>query len=367
MQITDTKVIDRYYQALLDRNPSYLGSFYVAVKTTSIFCISTCRARKPKLKNVDFFTDLQEVLQQGYRPCKICKPTEVMHDPPEYIQQAMMLVSQHPKEKISDQRLRNERISPSAVRRWFQRHYGITYQAYQRMLRINEAFQELKNGKSTTAVAYDQGYESLSGFGYTFKKLMGKSPQKSTAKNIIQLTRIQTPLGPMFLGATQQGVCLFEFTDRRMLETEFRDLQAKLNAKILMGENQHIVEARRQVEEYFLGKREAFNLPLDAPGTPFQQKVWKELQSIEYGTTRSYQEQAIQINQRRAVRAVAAANGQNRISIIIPCHRVIGKDGSLTGYGGGLQRKKWLLDFEEKNKAQREQREESITSSALPT
>ena len=363
MQVTDTKIIDQYYQALLDRNPSYLGSFYVAVKTTSIFCISTCRARKPKLKNVDFYTDLRDVLQHGYRPCKICKPTEIMHEPPAFIQQAIMLVSQHPKEKISDQHLRNEGISPSAVRRWFQRHYGMTYQAYQRMLRINQAFQELKNGKSTTEVAYDQGFESLSGFGYTFKKLMGKSPQKSTNKNIIQLTRIQTPIGPMFLGATKQGVCLFEFTDRRMLETEFRDLQAKLNAKILLGENQHTVEARSQIQEYFQGERTAFNLSLDAPGTPFQQEVWHELQSIEYGTTRSYQEQALRIGRRKAVRAVAVANGQNRISIIIPCHRVIGKDGSLTGYGGGLPRKKWLLDFEAKNKSKEPHKEE--ISSAL--
>ena len=153
----------------------------------------------------------------------------------------------------------------------------------------------------------------------------------------------------MFGCATNKGVCLFEFANRRMLETEFKDLTKRLNAVILPGENEHLKQLQNEISEYFKGDRESFSIELDAPGTSFQQKVWKMLMTIPYGKTWSYQEQSIQLKKPKAVRAVANANGQNRIAIIIPCHRVIGKDGSLTGYGGGLERKKWLLDFERKN------------------
>ena len=121
-----------------------------------------------------------------------------------------------------------------------------------------------------------------------------------------------------------------------------------MNESIEEGENEHLTALRKQLDEYFSGNRKEFNIPLVTPGTDFQKAVWKELLEIPYGTTRSYQEQADALNRPDSVRAVANANGMNRISIIIPCHRVIGSDGSLTGYGGGLKRKKWLLDHEKK-------------------
>jgi AraC family transcriptional regulator of adaptative response/methylated-DNA-[protein]-cysteine methyltransferase len=166
---------------------------------------------------------------------------------------------------------------------------------------------------------------------------------------VILINRFTSPLGPRFVCATDEGICLLEFTDRRMLETEFRDLQKRLNATILIEENDHSKHAKRQLQEYFAGRRKTFTVPLHAPGTDFQQQVWKRLQDIPYGSTVSYQEQARRLGNPKAVRAVARANGMNRIAIIIPCHRVIGKDGSLTGYGGGLERKKWLLEHEQKN------------------
>jgi len=117
----------------------------------------------------------------------------------------------------------------------------------------------------------------------------------------------------------------------------------------LPGENPHFDLLRKEIGEYFEGKRKSFSVPLDAPGTEFQKSVWEELKRIPYGKTISYKTQAAKLKKPEAVRAVANANGHNRISIIIPCHRVIGEDGTLTGYGGGLWRKKWLLDFEKKN------------------
>lgn len=177
---------------------------------------------------------------------------------------------------------------------------------------------------------------------------MGKSPQNSTNKNIILINRLTTPLGPMFICTTDFGVCLLEFVDRKMLETEFKDLQVKLKANIVVGENEHIKQAKIELTEYFNGTRKTFDVKLDSPGTEFQQLVWANLLKINYGKTSTYQQQAINIKNPKAIRAVASANGHNRISILMPCHRVIGKDGKLTGYGGGLERKKWLLDHEEK-------------------
>ena len=218
------------------------------------------------------------------------------------------------------------------------------------MLRINSAFQELKKGKQVTDSAFNSGYNSLSGFGYTFKVLVGDSPKESKDKSVILISRVTSPLGPMFICATDKGICLVEFTDRKMLETEFRDLQKKLNAVILQGENEHSKACKKQLKEYFEGNRNSFQVNLDLPGSPFQHTVWEELQKIPYGSTSTYQQMAMRINKGTAVRAMANANGHNRVSIIVPCHRVIGKDGKLTGYGGGLQRKQWLLDHELKHK-----------------
>jgi AraC family transcriptional regulator of adaptative response/methylated-DNA-[protein]-cysteine methyltransferase len=165
---------------------------------------------------------------------------------------------------------------------------------------------------------------------------------------MIKLTKINTPLGEMVAGATDEGICLLEFSDRRMLSTEYKDLKRLLKTTFEDGQNRHLKALKKQLNEYLEGKRKEFDVHLITPGTEFQQAVWQELQSIPFGTTRSYQEQAIALNKPDSIRAVANANGMNRISIVIPCHRVIGSDGRLTGYGGGLKRKKWLLDHEKK-------------------
>jgi len=164
MLITEQLKIDSYYEALIKRDPDYIGVFYVGVKTTGIFCISTCRARKPKLKNVEFYSKLEDLLIHGYRPCKICKPTENSESTPDYVLKALKLLNESEKQKVSDADLSNENISPEKIRRWFKHNHGITYQAYQRMIRINKAFQQLQKGKKVTDSAFSSGYESLSGF-----------------------------------------------------------------------------------------------------------------------------------------------------------------------------------------------------------
>jgi AraC family transcriptional regulator of adaptative response/methylated-DNA-[protein]-cysteine methyltransferase len=350
MQVNNLSEIQKYYTALLERDPGFVGIFYVGVKTTGVFCISTCRARKPKPENVEFFRDLKDALRFGYRPCKICRPAENAFEMPEMVSKALLIIKENPFQKVSDYQLVKIGIQPEKVRRWFKQNYGITFQAYQRMIRINSAFKEIQNGENVTSSAYGSGYNSLSGFGYTFKKLTGHAPEKSKEKDLILMSRFNTPLGPMYACSTNQGICLLEFTDRRMLETEFHDLQRRLNAKIVAGENEHIVQLKQELQEYFEGKRQTFDVKLYTPGSVFQQAVWDLLLQVPYGTTVSYMEQALKLNAPKAVRAVASANGHNRVCIVIPCHRVIGSDGNLTGYAGGLERKRWLLEHEKGNR-----------------
>jgi len=157
---------------------------------------------------------------------------------------------------------------------------------------------------------------------------------------------VRSPLGPLVAGATAAGVCLLEFTERRMLERQFRILRRRFSAAIVPGSNTHLDLAARELDSYFSGSLREFHVPLAAPGTEFQERVWAAVRAIPYGETRSYEQIARTTGAPDAARAVGTANGMNRIAILIPCHRVITKDGQLGGYGGGLWRKQRLLELE---------------------
>ncbi|KRD11603.1 XRE family transcriptional regulator [Flavobacterium sp. Root901] len=346
MELTD----DIMYEAAINKDSSFEGVFFTAVKTTGIFCRPTCTARKPKRENVEFFTNSKEAILKGYRPCKVCFPLEKLNETPDFIKEILRQLSENPSFKFKDSDLLKRGIEPSKMRRWFLKNHGITFHSYQRMFRINSAFKKIKKGENITSAAFDSGYESLSGFNDSFKAVFGVSPKNSKTKNVIDLKRIETPLGTMYACAVKEGICLLEFTDRKMLETELKSLSKNLKATIVQGENEHFEVLEIQLKEYFEGNRKYFTIPIFSPGSDFQNKVWKALCDIPYGDVKSYKEQSAAICKPEAVRAVANANGMNRISILIPCHRVVGSNGELTGYGGGLWRKKWLLEFEQNNK-----------------
>ncbi len=344
MQLNLTE--NQMYTALLKRDDSFEGIFFVAVKTTGIFCRPTCRARKPKRENVEFFHSAKEALLRGYRPCKICTPLAPKGESPEWVKVILDEINSNGSQRFSDQEIRDLGVDPNRLRRWFKQNHGMTFQSYLRSLRLGTAFGHLSNGKKVISTAFDNGYDSLSGFVHAFKKTIGVVPSKSSGKEIIHIYQLLTPLGPMMAASVKQGICLLEFIDRKMLETELKDLSKRLNAPLVTSPGPHFRELKLQLEQYFCGKRKKFELPLFTPGSKFQQTVWKGLQKILYGTTRSYKEQAKALGRPAAVRAVASANGANKIAIIIPCHRVIGADGKLVGYGGGLWRKKRLLALE---------------------
>ena len=334
------------YTALLQRDSTFEGIFVVGVKTTGVFCRPTCRARMPKRENVEFFPSARDALLHGYRPCKICTPLEYEGSPPAWLRPLLDEIHASPLVKLKDRHLRERGLDPSRVRYWFKKQHGMTFQGYLRALRIGQAFGRIRHGEKVVETAFESGYHSLSGFADSFKKTADFAPSKSPNGRLIPTTRILTPLGPMLAGATDEGICLLEFVDRRMLETQLSRLSKLLNAKIVPGSHSYFDPLNKQLNEYFAGTRKEFDLPLLLPGTEFQKKVWAGLRAIPYGSTRSYKEQANVIGSPGAVRAVARANGDNRIAILIPCHRVVGANGELVGYGGGLTRKEFLLNLE---------------------
>lgn len=337
---------DEMLEAFQTRDADYDGIFFTAVKTTGIFCRPSCSARKPRRENITFYSSAREALAHGFRPCKRCRPIELPGQTPEPIQSLLKDVDDTPGHRIHDRDLRDRGLDPRTVRRWFRKHHGMTFHTYQRGRRLAQALGELAGGAEITKTALDSGYESLSGFQDALRQITGQPPSNSRSATVIHLSRVLTPLGPMLMGSTADGVCLLEFTDRRMLETQLKRLQRRFAGAFVPGSTAAGRQLEEELDAYFAGDLRTFRTPLVLQGTPFQQRVWEALRDIPRGETRSYAEQAHAIGQPTAVRAVARANGDNRLAIVVPCHRVIGADGSLTGYGGGLWRKRWLLHHE---------------------
>lgn len=328
------------------RDPAYEGVFVTAVRTTGIFCRTTCSARKPNPENVEFFGTCRDALLAGYRPCKRCSPLTPVGEAPAWLAPVLEAVDADPARRWRDQDLRDMGVDPARARRWFQSHHGMTFHGYSRARRLGEALGQIQDGQDVTRSAFDAGYDSLSGFAEAFRKLTGGTPSALKDATVVHATRIPTPLGPMVAAATADELVLLEFADRRMLPTQFKRLRRALNCVFLPGESPVFPALRTQLDEYFAGARRDFQLPLATHGTPFQEEVWEALRLIPAGETRSYADLAREIGRPTAVRAVARSNGDNRLAILIPCHRVVGSDGSLTGYGGGLWRKRRLLDLE---------------------
>jgi AraC family transcriptional regulator of adaptative response/methylated-DNA-[protein]-cysteine methyltransferase len=331
--------------AYLRKDRTYDGIFFLGVKTTGIFCRPSCPARRPLPRNVDYFSNVREAIFAGYRPCKRCRPLETDGRPPDWIDRALEM-AQRAEARIRDSELKRTGIDPYRVRRYFQKHYGMTFQAYCRAQRMGDALTELRTGATLDDVALGNGFESHSGFRDAFMRTFGRAPGASRTLDRIVVSWQESPLGPLVTAANDQGICLLEFTDRRMLEAQFETLKRLFSCAVLPGENEHIAQLREELDGYFDGKLRQFSVPLVYPGSPFQVRIWNELRRIPYGETYSYEALANRIGTPSGQRAVGHANGLNRIAIVIPCHRVVNKDGKLGGYGGGLWRKQRLLDLE---------------------
>jgi AraC family transcriptional regulator of adaptative response/methylated-DNA-[protein]-cysteine methyltransferase len=237
-------------------------------------------------------------------------------------------------------------LLPETVRRWFQKTYGLTFAGWCRSLRLGQAFTHLREEADHDEGAFEPGDESPSGLREAFGRLFALPPGRASEQNGIVATLIRTPLGPMVAAAADEGLCLLEFSDRRMLQAQLQTLARRLKRTLVPGDHPHLRHLRVELTSYFEGRLQIFTVPLHTPGTPFQEAVWQELRKIRCGETCSYEALAERIGKPTAVRAVGHANGLNRISILVPCHRLVNKDGNLCGYGGGLWRKRLLLELE---------------------
>jgi len=332
------------YQALVTRDASYEGRALVGVTSTGIFCRLTCPARNPLAKNCRFFETAAECLESGFRPCKRCHPLGHSKDP--IIAKPLSALDSDPLRRWSEDDVKDMGLDPSTVRRAFKRQFGITFLEMARLRRLKHGFRDLADGKRVIDAQLTAGFESPAAFRTAFAKLLGIAPGSLNGDAMLKADWIDTPLGAMIMIADTRSLHLLEFADRKAMPTELRKILVNTKGRLGVGRTVISDQTEQELREFFDGKRASFTVPLVLHGTNFSNTVWRALQDIPAGQTCSYLDLATSIGRPTATRAVARANGANQIALIIPCHRVIGADGSLTGYGGGLWRKQKLIALE---------------------
>ncbi len=344
------KIKKEYYKALVSKDKSYEGIFYVGVKTTGVFCLSICSAKKPKFENCEFYETPQQALLASFRPCKRCQPLSHPSRVSNLIQILVKAVEKEPERRWKSKDLQALSIDVSTARRQFKKRFGMTFMEYSRARRMGIAMKHIKAGEPIIEAQLSAGYESSSGFRDAFSQIMGNVPTTFRgAASILKASWIDTPLGPMLAIADEKALHLLEFVSRRGLEREIERLRKRTKAAILPGTNVPLSSIEKELNLYFEGNLKKFQTPYVLEGSPFQRLTWEALGKIPYGEICSYAQLSSQIGKPSAYRAVANANGANQLAIIIPCHRVINTGGELGGYGGGIVRKKWLIEHERKN------------------
>lgn len=341
MELTDSQKYDIFQS----RNEDYSGRFFMAVKTTGIFCRPGCPARTPKPENCEFFNQAKQAVSAGFRACKRCHPLGLPNEEGRLIRELINLVENDPERKWGEHDLKVRGIDPSTARRNFKSRFGMTFSAYVRQRRLTLAKQSLDQGEPVIQAQLAAGFDSPSGFRAAYAKTFGAPPNKAGQSPLL-MEWIDTPLGPMIIICSDTHLYLTEFTVRKNLTGQLEKLVKIYDRPILPGRTHVTEETRTQIDAYFAGSLNSFDLPLHPTGTDFQRKVWDALCDIPFGQTRSYGELAVAIGNEKAFRAVASSNAKNGLAIIIPCHRVINTGGKLGGYAGGLAKKQWLLDHE---------------------
>lgn len=336
---------DQAWAMVQSRDPQADGRLFYGVRTTGIFCRPSCPSRRPERGNVEFFPDLVQALRAGYRPCKRCNPAGIAPEA-QTVQTLCAHLNQNLDRPVKLAELaRIAGLSPFTVQRMFQRVLGISpsqYQAHKRAGMFRDSLAH--SGQRVTDAIYDAGYGSASR-AYSGESL-GMTPKAFRSRGqgeVIGYASGPSPLGRLLVAATGRGLCaVLMASTREQAEAELQKLfpAAELHA------NPELAPMLDQVLSQLTEHPAAFDLPLDLRATAFQMRVWEALRAIPRGQTRTYAQLAKEIGQPTAVRAVARACATNPAAVVVPCHRVIGSDGALTGYRWGVERKRKLLEME---------------------
>lgn len=353
---------DTLYEALLARDAFYDGQAYVCVSSTGVFCRLTCPARKPKKENCTFFGTVGECIEAGYRPCKRCHPLAPMANADPGIAALLAALDERPEYRWRESDIERMGFDLSTIRRSFKRQFGMTFLEMARQRRLRDGFETLAKGGAVIDGQLEAGFDSASAFRSAFAGVLGKAPGMLPTDPILFADWVPTPLGDMVSVTSTSHLHLLEFFERKALPKELERLDRFAKGRLGIGPTEPAAQIKQELSDFFDGRSAEFRTPLAYHGSEFSGAVWDELQNIPAGTTRSYADIAKRIGRPSAVRAVARANGANQIALVIPCHRVIGADGSLTGYGGGLWRKQKLLEIERQYRPDRTRDHHHVTS-----
>ncbi|MGD8320865.1 MAG: bifunctional DNA-binding transcriptional regulator/O6-methylguanine-DNA methyltransferase Ada [Gemmatimonadota bacterium] len=337
------------WRAVVERDPSLAGRFVYAVSTTGIYCRPGCSSRTPRRENVDFYPSPKVAEAAGYRPCKRCRPRgERASSALRSVRAACAYLDEHVDETVTLEELaRVVHVSPFHLQRTFKRYVGLTPRQYLEVKRADRLREQLRDGETVSRAAFEAGYSSSSRVYEQADAHLGMTPgayQAGGRGMRIRYATAATPVGRVLVAATERGVCAVSLGEDEtgMLADLRREYPA---ARIEAGEPELSawIEA---VVAFVEGRTRDLAIPLDVQATTFQWRVWRVLQEIPYGSTRTYGDVAAAIGKPGAARAVARACARNRAALVIPCHRVVPGKGGAGGYRWGQQRKRQLLEME---------------------
>ena len=346
------------WEAVLSRDASFDGRFVYAVRSTGVYCRPACPSRRPLQSQAEFFAAPEEARRAGYRPCRRCRPdrpresAELARRVCEYIDDC---IEAHDSLPVSAEVSVAMGVAESQLRRVFRQETGLTPAQYARARRLGRFKALLRDGESVTSATFDAGYGSPSRLYENAAEQLGMTPasyRKGGAGAVIRYVFIESALGGLLVAGTISGVCAVKLGDDSEvliaeLENEFpaadmRRVELNDDGPESGGLHDWVVA----ILEYLEGRRTDIDLPLDVLATLFQWRVWRKLQAIPAGETRTYQQLAAELQQPTASRAVGRACATNPVAPIVPCHRAVRKDGGLAGYRWGLHRKEALLEME---------------------
>lgn len=343
------------WRAVVERDETKDGLFVFGARSTGIYCKPSCPARHPNLEQVVFFSQPKEAESSGFRACKRCHPKDVRSSSSaELIQRTCRYIEANLDEKLTLENLSSQaRLSPFHFQRTFKKSLGISPRQYVEARRLEKVKRSLTSGQTVTNSLYDAGFTSKSRLYEKNAPRLGVSPgifRRGGEGLRISYTIIDSRIGRVLLAATERGacaVCMGASDD--VVEA---GLKEDYYAADLRRDDEGMKKWAGALQSYFDGHEFPRDLPLDVQATAFQWKVWKEIQSIPYGQTATYSNIAKSLGAPQATRVVARACATNPVAIVIPCHRVIGKDGNLRGYAWGVKRKKTLLSLESKTQSE---------------